>query len=108
MAKVALQAQCSIKLLGRLDERSLGATKLNSLRSAAASADSAERPAFRLAPVGLQPAALFKPVQGRIERALLHLKYVLRYLLDSLGDSVAMYGTERYNLQDQHVQSALQ
>ena len=60
------------------------------------------------APVSLQPSALFQAMQGGIERALLHLEYILRYLTNALCDSVAVYGAEGNNLKDEHVERALQ
>src|SRR5260370_5325169 len=47
-------------------------------------------------------------MQRGIKRALLNLQDFARNLLDALRNPVSMHGTERHDLQDQHVQRALQ
>ena len=62
----------------------------------------------RRAPLGLQQAAHFEPVQRRIQRALLDLQHVARRLLDELRDRVAVHRAAADRLQDQHVERARQ
>ena len=59
-------------------------------------------------PTAPQPAALLEPVQRGIERALLHLQDLARHLLQALGDRVAVNRPEGDDLQDQHVERALE
>jgi hypothetical protein len=58
-------------------------------------------------PLGRDPGLLLQPVQSRVERSLLNLKSVSRDLLDTLGDSPAVFGLERNRFQDQKVECSL-
>ncbi|SPE42938.1 hypothetical protein SBA3_730007 [Candidatus Sulfopaludibacter sp. SbA3] len=46
-------------------------------------------------------------MQGWVERSVFDLKHVLRTPLDSVGDCLAMGGTQDQCLEDQHVQGSL-
>jgi hypothetical protein len=50
---------------------------------------------------------MFKTVKGGIERALRHLHYVARNLLEALRYAVAVDGSQSDDFQDQEVESAL-
>src|SRR6266540_631538 len=41
-------------------------------------------------PLGAHPPALLETMEGRVQRALLHLQDVARHLLQPLGDGVAV------------------
>ena len=56
---------------------------------------------------GLDPALLLEAVKGRVERALLDEKDVIRYLLDALGDRPTMNSVVRQRFQNEEVKSAL-
>ena len=61
------------------------------------------------APLGLDPAMVFQPVEGRIKRALVHLEHILRYLLNTFGDSPAMQSAAGpKGAKDEKVKSTLQ
>jgi hypothetical protein len=62
---------------------------------------------FRDAPLCFDPAALFNPVKGGIQRALLDLKHILGKLMNSLPDAVAVHRSERQRLENQQIESAL-
>jgi len=47
-------------------------------------------------------------MQGGIEGALMDLEKVFGYLLKTLRDGITVAGTERDNLEDQHVESAFE
>jgi hypothetical protein len=49
----------------------------------------------------------FEPVQGGVERALLHLQRFFGDLLDALGDRPTVFGLERNRLENQQIQRAL-
>src|ERR1700687_1776246 len=59
------------------------------------------------APVGLDPAASLKAMQGRIERALLNLHDVTRNLLQALGNGPAVARAESESFQNEEIESAL-
>ena len=59
-------------------------------------------------PIRFQPAAVFQAIQRRVEGALANLKRVLGDLLQPLNDSVTVDGFERGDLQDEHVERALE
>src|ERR1700728_635091 len=63
---------------------------------------------FRFTPIGGDPAALFQSMESGIERALLNLEHVGRDLPDTLGDAVAVDGTERNDFKNEQVEGALQ
>ena len=46
-------------------------------------------------------------MQRRIERALLHLQYFARYLLDALRDGLAVHRSEGDGFQNQKVEGSL-
>jgi hypothetical protein len=46
-------------------------------------------------------------MEGRIERALLHLQRFARHLLDSLCDGIAVDGAKSDDAEDEEVESAL-
>src|SRR5438045_1410329 len=50
---------------------------------------------LRCSPVRFDPAAPLQTMQGGIERPLLYLKYITRYLLDPLGYGPSMLGPKR-------------
>src|ERR1019366_617264 len=58
-------------------------------------------------PIGSQPAAIFQPVQRRVERALRNLDHIARHLLQALRDGVPVYRAQGGNGHDQQVQGAL-
>src|SRR5262245_17627561 len=64
-------------------------------------------PGLGLPPLARQQAAVFKPLQRRVERALRNLNYAMRYLLEALRDRIPVNRTGRDNFQDQQVQRAL-
>ena len=59
-------------------------------------------------PLGSEPSSCFETMKRGVERALLHLENVLRDLLQALGDSVPVKGTERHDLENQEVERALE
>src|SRR5205823_14643161 len=63
------------------------------------------RPAIvvRLTPLGLDPSALLKAMEGGIERSLVHLEHFPGHLPDALGDAPAVHGFKREGLEDQEV-----
>ena len=61
-----------------------------------------------LLPLGSQPSAILQAVKSGVERPLLELKEVARDLLDPLRDRVAMNRPQCDDLEDQHVQGALE
>src|SRR4051794_41428661 len=63
---------------------------------------------FGFAPFGPEPAAVFQAVERGIERALLHLEDIAGDLPDAQGDAVAVDRTEGDDLEDKHVERALE
>jgi len=63
---------------------------------------------LRLAPLSGQQAALFQAVQRWIQRSLLHVQHLPGDLPDAQRNSVAVNRAHCYDLQDQHIQRALQ
>jgi hypothetical protein len=63
---------------------------------------------FRVAPFGGEPAALFEAMERWIERALLDDENFFGDLAYPLRDAVAVDGTEGNDLEDEHVEGALQ
>ena len=61
----------------------------------------------RLAPLGLDPSALLKAMEGGIQRSLIPLQHFLRHLADALGDAPSVHGFKRKGLEDQEVQCPL-
>src|SRR5438309_9091850 len=59
-------------------------------------------------PLRFQPGALLEPVQRGIKGPLRNLKEVFGYLLNPLGDSVAVNGAASHHLENQHVESPLE
>src|SRR5262245_56404909 len=57
-------------------------------------------------PLGLDPALVLEPMEGRIERALVDLQDVSRNLLDALGDGPAVLGVLLQRAQDQQIERA--
>src|SRR2546430_7774080 len=55
----------------------------------------------RLTPLGLDPSALLKAVEGGIKCSLVHLEYFPGDLPDALGDAPAVHGFKRKGLEDQ-------
>ena len=60
------------------------------------------------APLSLQPAAFFEPVQRWIERSLLNVQRVARHLFQPLRNRVAVQWAEGDDLEDEEVERALQ
>src|SRR5687768_10120776 len=59
------------------------------------------------APERRDEALVLEPVQGRIERPLLHLQHRIAAFLNELGYGVAVRGAEHERLEDEHVERAL-
>src|SRR5687767_1845968 len=59
-------------------------------------------------PHGSDPPLLLDPVEGRVERALLHVEHLVRHLADALDRAVAVQRPEREGLEDEHVERALE
>jgi hypothetical protein len=62
---------------------------------------------FAFRPFGPDPALLLKAMEGRIERALLHLQHFARHLLNTLGDGPAVHGFGEKSPQDEKVERTL-
>lgn len=62
---------------------------------------------LRCSPVRFYPAPPLQTMQGGIERPLLYLKYITRYLLDPLGYGPSMLGPKRKRPQDKEVEGTL-
>src|SRR6266849_1980992 len=61
-----------------------------------------------LLPLRFQPVAFLQPMKRGIEGSLRHLKEIFGYLLNALGDGVAVNGAASHHLENQHVESPLQ
>jgi len=59
-------------------------------------------------PFGVEPAAFFEAMEGWIERALLDLEDLLGDLANAVGDAIAMDRAEGDDLEDEHVEGALE
>ena len=59
------------------------------------------------APERRDPAAIFQPVKGRVQGAVLDLEHVLRPALDGVRDGVAVRRAHHEDPQYQHVERAL-
>src|SRR5687768_12487000 len=59
------------------------------------------------APERRDEALVLEPVQGRIERPLLHLQHRIAAFLNELGNGVAVRGAKHERLEDEHVERAL-
>lgn len=57
--------------------------------------------------MGLDQAAAFESVEGRIERALLDAQHVARHLLHSFGDGPTMLRTEGNCSENEQIQRSL-
>src|SRR5581483_11786525 len=53
------------------------------------------------------PSPFDQTVQGRVERALFHLQYLIAVPLDCLDDRVAVNGPEEQRAQNQQIERAL-
>ncbi len=62
----------------------------------------------RGAPSGLEQAAQFHAMEGRIERAFFHLEHLLRCLMDPLHDVVAVLGAAQESFEDKHLEACLE
>ena len=62
---------------------------------------------LRHAPLGLDPAAAFEPVQRRVQRAGLDVELVARDLADPRGYSPSMQRRERQRLENEEIEGAL-
>ena len=82
----------------RLELRLAAAGQLVKLRFA---------PAVGALPVGRQPAALFEPVQRRVERSLRHLDDLPRHLVEPLRDGLSMNRAQRHDFEDEQIECAL-
>ena len=60
------------------------------------------------APLGLQPPALFKTVQRRVERAGFDIKQIVGLGADGLADAVPVLRAPLQGPQDEHVEGALE
>ena len=60
------------------------------------------------APERRDPAAILEAVQGRVERAVLHLEHLVRPTLDRMRDGVAVCGPDTERLQDEQVERSLE
>src|SRR5215471_15917670 len=63
---------------------------------------------FRVAPLRVDQALLLEPMQRRIERSLVYLQDVIRYLLDALGNTPSVHWSLGEGPQDQEIQGPLQ
>src|SRR5215472_15961383 len=60
-------------------------------------------------PLGLDPALVFETMKRRIQRTLVRLEHILRYLADSLGNCPPMHGTAGLqSAENEQVQGPLQ
>src|SRR4029078_9754004 len=59
-------------------------------------------------PFGGDPPAFLEAMERGVQRTLLHLQYVARDLLEPLRHGIAVNGPERDDLEDEHVERALQ
>src|SRR5579864_4415130 len=62
---------------------------------------------LRRFPLGGNPALLLELVQSGIERAVADLQHVPGDLFETLADGETVEGLKRKNLQEQHIQRAL-
>ncbi len=62
---------------------------------------------FACGPFGCNPTLLLEPVEGRIERALLYLQNLFRYLLYALGDGPSVLRLVGEGAENEKVESAL-
>lgn len=63
---------------------------------------------FGYAPFGADHAAVFKPLQGEVERTVIDKEDFVRLPLDGAGDPLAVAGPKEEDAQDEQIQGALQ
>ncbi len=64
-------------------------------------------PGLRLRPLGGEELFVLQAMQRGVERPLLHLQGIARYLLDALRDGISVNGSKRDHSQDQEVEGSL-
>ena len=62
---------------------------------------------FAFGPFGCNPTTLLQPVKGRIERTLLYLQNLFRYLLYTLGDGPSVLRLVGEGAENEKVECAL-